>query len=117
MPWQGQAEPFGKQPAHGPEAERGNLEALQPRSLERALEHRRAGGSRGEQKADLLALQAPRGERESFSRRWIEPLDVVDSDQERRGSRQRAQRVQEPDCDRVRLRRRTRRLRAQESDL
>ena len=113
----GQAEPLGKQPAHGPEAERCNLEALQPRSLERAFERRRAAGSPGEQKADLLALQAPRGKRESFSRGWIEPLDIVDSDQERRRGRQRAQRVQEPDCDRVRLRRRTRRLRAQERDL
>ena len=55
----------------------------------------RPAGAPGEQERDRLALEPARGERERVGGRRVEPLDVVDRDEQRRRGGERAQRVQE----------------------
>ena len=70
--------------------------------LERALEHRAAAGAAREQERDRLAGEPAGGERERLGRRRVEPLDVVDRDDDRAVGGDRAQQVQEPERDRAR---------------
>ena len=69
---------------------------------QRALERRPAR----EQQADVLVTESPRGIAERSSRGGIEPLDIVDRNDERLASSERTQRIEETDADGVRVRRR-----------
>jgi len=117
VPRQAQPEPLGQDPPRCSDAQVPHLEAFQRPPLERALEGRRGAGTPGEQERDRLARETAGSEGERIARRTIEPLDVVDGDQERFAGSQGAQRVQEADGDRVRLRRSARRLGAEKGHL
>ncbi len=117
VPGEAEPQPLGEHPPRSAEAERTDLETLQPPPRERLLQRGGTPGTLGEQKPNRLVLEPPRGERERLGRRRIEPLDVVDRHEHRPASRQRPQRVQEAERDRSRLRRDVRRLGAQERDL
>ena len=117
LPREAQPEPLGQDPPRGAEAERADLEPSQRPPLERALESSLDTGALGEQEADGLALEAAHGEVECVGGRRIEPLDVVDRDQQRLTGSQGAQRVQEAERDRVGLGRRARRLGPQKGHL
>ena len=117
LPREAQPEPLGQDPPRGAEAERADLEPSQRPPLERALESSLDTGALGEQEADGLALEPAHGEVECVGGRRIEPLDVVDRDQQRLTGGQGAQRVQEAERDRVGLGRRARRLGPQKGHL
>ena len=110
LPCEAQPEPLGQDPPRSAEAERADLEPSQRPPLERALESSLKTESLGEQEADGLALEAAHDEVECVGGRRIEPLDVVDRDQQRLTGSQGAQRVQEAKRDRVGLGRRALRL-------
>ena len=57
-----------------------------------------------EQKPDRLVTQAPEREGERLRRRRVEPLDVVDGDQQRTLAGDAAQEIEERDADGVRIR-------------
>jgi hypothetical protein len=117
LPRQAEAEPVGQEAADRADAERADLETLQPFPLERPLQLGPAARTLGEEKANRLALEPARGERERLGGGRIEPLHVVDRDEERLVSGQRAQPVQESDGDRLRVRRCTDGLGPQQRDL
>jgi hypothetical protein len=105
-----QPEPLGQDPPRRAEAQRADLDARQPSPVEGLLELRRRCRAPGEEECDRFALEPAGGEGKRVGGRRIEPLDVVDCDQQRPAGCQRAERVQEADRDRVHLRRRIRRL-------
>jgi len=74
----------------GAEAERTDLDLFQRPPLECLLESRRPARTLGEQKDDAVLGEPTRGEGERLDRRSVEPLDVVDRDEERPVGRQRA---------------------------
>ena len=102
------AEPELQQALDGAEAERGQVEAVEAIGgpVEAERRRRRAGGSLREQQGDRLVGQAPRSEGEHRGGGPVEPLHVVDGDDERRGARQGAQRGQGRERDGLLVRRR-----------
>ena len=102
------AEPELQQALDGAEAERGQVEAVEAIGgpVEAERRGRRAGGSLREQQGDRLVGQAPRREGEHRGGGPVEPLHVVDGDDERRGARQGAQRGQGGERDGLLVRRR-----------
>jgi hypothetical protein len=97
--------------------ERTEVETLQARPLDRADQGRGAVRSLGEQKEDRLVAKTTHGERERLRGGAIEPGRLVHGDEEAAARRQRAQRAQQGDRDRVRARRRAARLVPQERHL
>ena len=114
---QAQAEPLGQHPPRGADAQRPDLKALQPAALERPLERRRIIAAARQQEANGLAAEPARHKRQRLGRGRVEPLDVVDRDQQRRVRTQIPQHAQKSERDRVRLRRRPARRRAQQHHL
>ena len=102
------AEPELQQALDGAEAERGQVEAIEAIGGPVEAERRRRGARRPlrEQEADGLVRQAPCREGEHRRGGPVEPLHVVDGDDERRGARQRAQRGQGGERDGLLVRRR-----------
>ena len=99
---QGEPEALGEHAADGAEAQRSDADR-RDHILERALERRRRPGAPGEQER-RPTVEPPRGERERVRRRGVEPLEVVDGDDNDRVALcQSAQDVQEGDPDRMRL--------------
>ena len=111
------AEPPGEQPARRVEVERADVEPRERAAAERALERSHAARAAREQEADRRAVEPPRGEAQGLGGRRVEPLQVVDRDQDRTGGRQRPQTVEHAQRDRPRLRGVGRRLAAQQRDL
>jgi hypothetical protein len=70
-----------------------------------------------EEEHDALLLEATKPELQHQGRRAVEPLDVVDCDQQRAGLRERSHRAQEGDGDSAVIRRPTLRVLQQQSDL
>ena len=87
-----------------------NLEGFHAVGGQRAskLLHQEAVESRTtrEEQPDALGPKPPAGERKATSRGWVEPLDVVDRNDDGPLVGERAQRVQEREAYRVRIRRR-----------
>ena len=80
------AEPSLQDRVQRARAERADLHALEPLVVDRELElrHRDAVPEpAGEEQADVLLRQSPQRERQSARRGRVEPLDVVDRDQNR----------------------------------
>jgi hypothetical protein len=100
-------EPLEQQQPDRRHAERTDVDPLGPVPLERPLELRRKPRELREQEADGLGVDAAGREREHLARRRVEPLEVVDRDDHRRRAGERAQQVEQPERDRVRLGRRT----------
>ena len=102
------------------DAERAERQPRQPAFRERALElehldtlsvaHRR-------EHADSLAPQAPQRDLKRGGGRGVEPLQVVDGNQQRAPLLELAQRVEDREPDRVRLRRIVLRLGQEQRDL
>ena len=114
---QAQPEAIGQHPTGRAEAERADLETPRPSPRERLHQDGGTPGTLGEQKPDRLVLEPPHGERQRLGRRRIQPLDVVDGNQQRPPHRQRPQRVEEAERDRSGLRRNIGRLGTQERNL
>ena len=114
---QAQLEAIRQHPSRRAEAEGTDLEPVELPPRERLLQIGGASGTFGEQKSYRLVLEPPRGERQHLVRRSVEPLDVIDGDQQRPPHRQRPQGVQEAERDRSGLRRNVGRLGAQERNL
>ena len=74
-------------------------------------------GPPGEHEDDGAVVQAPRGEGERVAGGGVQPLEVVDGDQQRAVRRERAQRVPEAERDRAAVGRLTVRFHAQERHL
>ena len=91
------AEPVAEQPVHRADAERLELDLLQWQArLE--LEHPGSGDEPpGEQDADVFLPEPPESEGQSARGRRIEPLDVIDRDDDWLAIAQQVQDV--PDCD------------------
>ena len=88
----------------GPTATRVSVRASSARSSAQGA------GTAREQEPDRLVGQPPGGEAERFARFAVQPLDVVDRDHERLARRQPPQGVEQAQADRMRLRRRSRRV-------
>ena len=116
------ADPFEEQTTQCPERQRTDRDPdelpLDRYPLELERKGLRALQPPREQQRDRLLTQTPRRVRQHGGRRGVEPLHVVDSNQQRRPLRQRPERVQERDRDHARLRRPfRRRFLDQERDL
>ena len=117
MTREAETEPLVQKLPYPAQAQRTHLEALDARRPDRPLERRRSTGALGEQEADGGRLEPWRRELQHFERRRVEPLHVVDRDQERPAIGQRAQDVEKTERDRPQLGWPTGRLGAQDRDL
>ena len=77
-----QPEPLTQEAADRAEAERAELQPLDAARVERELERRCGPRPAGEEEADLGAFEPSRGEGEGGGRGGVEPLDVVERDQD-----------------------------------
>src|SRR3982751_6795233 len=102
MPRQAQPEPLRERASDRAEAEWADLELLQPRRFERTLEWRRTTGPPREDEGDRGRPETARRKDECVGRGRVEPLDVVDRDQQRLVCGERSKRIQEPERDRSR---------------
>ena len=85
-PRQLEPQPFLEQAVHGGERERADRQSLEPLVRERALEldrarHLRSQPQRGQQ-PDRLLSKTPKRDLERTRRRRVEPLDVIEGDQD-----------------------------------
>ena len=112
-----EAEPLGEDAPEGAHAQRLDLEPRKPRRPERRLERRLALRACREEKAHGNAVEPARGEGERVGGRAVEPLDVVDRDEDGLPGGERAEGAQEADRDRRAFGRRPRRRRAKQRDL
>lgn len=103
LPRKAQPEPLGQQMPDCPKVQRVDLETLDSTAFERLFEPGRTAGALGQQEADCVVLQPAGGERKHVGGTRIQPLSVVDRNQQRPSGCHRAQRVQESECDRTRL--------------
>ena len=117
LPGEIEAEPLREHTPEGAHAQRLHLEPCEPARPECRLEGRLSLRPRREEEADGDALEPTRRVRQRVGRRAIEPLDVVDRDEEGLPGGKRAQGAEEADRDRRPLGRRPRRRRAEERDL
>ena len=100
--WESESEPVTDETLDRADAERPDGQSLD-RSWKRRLERRRRLAAAGEEDPDRLAVEPPQRERERIRRRGIEPLDVVDREQQRAAGGQRDERVVHPDRERARI--------------
>ena len=107
MPRQRQSEPPEQDAPRRPEAQRADVQDLEPTCLERLLEGRRRPSALGEQNADVALVEPSRSVGERGGRRRVEPLEVVDRNEQRCRGCEGAQRPEEADRDRLRFRGRT----------
>ena len=112
---QAQLEPLGQHPARRAEAERPHLQPLQRR--QRALDGSCPAGTPGEHERHVAAVETPGREGERIAGGRVQPLEVVDGDQQRALGRERAKRVPESERDRAVVGRCFVRFRAQERHL
>src|SRR5207244_2275956 len=96
------------------QADRRELDAFEPSTLQRPLEQRRGSLPFRQQEAHGFGVETPRGERDRLGRRRVEPLDVVDRDDERAPGGEGLEYVQKRERDRPFFRRRVVGLRAEE---
>ena len=96
-----EAESLGQDPPGRAAAERADLERVPAERLDHAVERGSRPGSPGEEEGNLLVPEPPGGERQGLGGGPVEPLDVVDCDDERLPGRQPAQDVQEAERDRA----------------
>ncbi len=112
----GQLEPDAllEQLVQGSEAQRVEGELGEPVGREGASQLERGGRVRrqpqGRQQTDLLLPESMHGDVDDRRRRRVEPLHVVESDEDRAGFRQRLQRVEQGEPDQERFGRRLARL-------
>ena len=100
--WESESEPVTDETLDRADAERPDGQSLD-HSGKRRLERRRRLAAAGEEDPDRLAVEPPQREREHIRRRRIEPLDVVDREQQRAAGGQRDERVVHPDRERARI--------------
>jgi hypothetical protein len=112
-----QGQSIEQQAPRPPKAQRADLEALQLGRRECGFESGRAPGTLRDQEADVGVLEPPGGEHERVGGRSIQPLDVVDGNDEGLGGGQRTQRAQQAGRDGARLEARADRLGPQERHL
>ena len=96
------APPRGDDPSEGREREPAEVHAAQPlpgHDARERIEARR--GPEGVEQADGLGIEAPRGELEHAAGGWVEPLDVVDGDDQRADGREGAHEAEKPGRDGV----------------
>ncbi len=86
--WESESEPVTDETLDRADAERPDGQSLD-RPGKRRLERRRRLAAAGEEDPDRLAVEPPQRERERIRRRGIEPLDVVDREQQRAAGGQR----------------------------
>ena len=98
-----QPEPVAQDAADRAEAEWAEFHPLDAVRVERELERRRRPRPAGEEEADPGALEPSRGKREGGGRGGVEPLDVVERDQDGITRRHRTERVEATDADGVGL--------------
>jgi hypothetical protein len=111
-----EAEAVEQELARRAEAQRSHVEAFELRWSNGPLERRHSTGALREQEADRSRLESGGRKREHLTRRRVEPLHVVDRDQERLPHRHGTEEIQGGKHDRTRLRRPTARFGA-EGDL
>ena len=106
-PCQLEPQPLLEQVPHGGERQRADGQPLEPLVRERALELDRARKVRSQpqsgQEHDRLVSETPERDLERARRRWVEPLDIVEGDEDRRLLGQGTKNVQhrKPDCVRI----------------
>ena len=99
-------EPVAQQLAHRSDGERADLDLLQPSGADGALElgrRRSLVAATREQEEDRLLVQAARGEQQQPEGRRIEPLEVVDRDDDGALRGELPQRGQERDRERTQV--------------
>ena len=117
LPGKVEAETLGEDTPQGAHAQRLDLEPRKPRRPERALERRLALRACREEKAHRDAVEPARRVGERVGGRAIEPLDVVDRDEDGLPGGERAEGTQEADRDRRALGRGACRRRPKQRDL
>jgi hypothetical protein len=101
---EGSAEPAKQEPVNRADAERPHTQPLDPFRIERPLESRPprpVDEPSSEQQTHVAARQSSQRERERARRGWVEPLDVVDRDQNRFALAQQVQHVAHRDGQRA----------------
>ena len=98
-----QREPLTQEAADRAEAEWAELQPLDAARVERELERRCRPRPAGEEEANLGAFEPSRDEGEGGSRGGVEPLDVVERDQDGATGRHRTKCVEAADADGVGL--------------
>ncbi len=98
-------EPFGEEVSRGAEAHGADEQVLGVSVGERLLQGRGASWAPRAEERDRLLIDASHGVRQRLLRGSVEPLDVVDREEQRISGRERAQRGQHAERDQVRLRR------------
>ena len=102
---QAEPEPLGEEVSRRAEAHRAYEQVLGTSVGERLLQSRVASRAPRAEKRDRLLIDTSHGVRQRLLRGSVEPLDVVDRDEQRISGRERAQRGQHAERDQVRLRR------------
>ncbi len=116
FPGEAQIETRGKQAPRRTEAQRSHVQPTRRAALERPLEQRRCHRPLREQERNRLTLKPPCRECEHVARRAIQPLQVVDRDEQRPVRAEHPQDAKEAERDRLRPRRPPTRLGAQQRD-
>ncbi len=101
MPGQGQIEPFGEEPAKGGEAQRLDREPREADALECPFESSRWTGSPRQEEADVGIREPTCGERERGGALRVEPLEIVDGDDDRPAARELSQHAENPEGGRA----------------
>ena len=100
VPRQAQSQALREQPLRRGEAQRADLEPLHAVRALCPLERRRAARALREQKADRVVAEASGGEGDCVRGRGVEPLHVVDRDEQRTSRGERADGAQEAHAER-----------------
>jgi hypothetical protein len=115
LPRQAQLEPFREHPPRRAETERPHLQPLD--GCEGALERDGSTGPPGKDERHRTRVEAPGGECEGVSGGSVQPLKVVDGNEQRAVGRERAQRIPKAERDRSAIGRRVSGLGPEERQL